>query len=386
MEETAAALVDCSRAIEANPQFSKAWYRRGKAKAAAGDLLGAVDDFEKALRIENGEDLSAPHPDRESAPAGVGRSGEAAALSSSGEPEALEGSRRKLTDGAQEAGKRKAVSGSAKQIASELERVRALLLKVKTAGGALMRNSDKGKIKQAEKRGVKNWQKGEMENAQVGRSALCAGVEVFHQQGKGRGLRTTKFFRPGDTVINEEPYAAVLMKGQRASHCHHCFVGLPGNPLPCRGCAGPLFCGETCRDAALGRRAGALGLSVDGSGIESNLMNGGASQRAGSDKPARTSSNERVCTQSSEEFDGSEGASARKVVESEGGGEGPAGGASRWHAHECGGASWAAVLPPDVVLAVRMLARLQKEQAKAVKELSAEFYVDSKVSKEKGIV
>jgi tetratricopeptide (TPR) repeat protein len=392
LEETAAALVDCSRAIEADPQFSKAWYRRGKAKAAGGDLLGAVNDFEKALGIENREDFSASPPDRESAPAGVGRGGEAAALSSSGEREALEGLRRESLDRAQEAGKGKVVSGSAKQIASELERVRALLLEVEPAGGALKRNSHGGNPAQVEKRGVKDGQKGvstEMEIAQVGGSALCGGVEVFHQQGKGRGLRTTKFFRPGDTVISEEPYAAVLLKAQRASHCHHCFGGLPWNPLPCRGCAGPLFCRETCRDAALERSPRALELSTNGSGIETKPVNGGPSQRAGSyhaDTPARTSSDERVCTQRREESDGLEGASARKAIESEGGGEGPAGGAFRWHAHECGGAGWAAVLPPDMVLAVRMLARLQKEQSKAVKEPSAEFCVDSKVSEENGIL
>ena len=37
------------------------------------------------------------------------------------------------------------------------------------------------------------------------------GVKVAHLPGKGRGLLATSAFKVGDTIIDEEPYAAVVM-------------------------------------------------------------------------------------------------------------------------------------------------------------------------------
>jgi len=87
----------------------------------------------------------------------------------------------------------------------------------------------------------------------------------------------------------------LILKGYRNTHCHFCFEPLPPDPLACKACTIPLYCHEGCRSAA--------------------------------------------CEEHSLDFDGQ-----KKKFKGE-------------HMHECGGASWSAVLPTDAVLAARLLVR-----------------------------
>ena len=50
-----------------------------------------------------------------------------------------------------------------------------------------------------------------------------AGVEVISIPGKGRGIRATVSFKPGDLILDEEPYAAVAMTDvmEREPVCHN---------------------------------------------------------------------------------------------------------------------------------------------------------------------
>jgi hypothetical protein len=94
----------------------------------------------------------------------------------------------------------------------------------------------------------------------------------------------------------------IVLKACRNSHCHYCFGQLPANPMACNTCAIPLYCTETCRDKALG---------------------------CGSDRATGGSLHLQNDIWSGE------------------------------HKHECGGASWSAVLPTDAVLAARIFVRNQ---------------------------
>ena len=47
----------------------------------------------------------------------------------------------------------------------------------------------------------------------------------------------TKYFHPpGDVILREEPYAAVLESVFRVNHCAHCLKKTP-TPIPCFECA-----------------------------------------------------------------------------------------------------------------------------------------------------
>lgn len=90
----------------------------------------------------------------------------------------------------------------------------------------------------------------------------------------------------------------IILKRYRKTHCHFCFKQLPPNPISCIGCAIPIYCDESCQRGS--------------------------------------------CGELSQEVEG-----------------------RRWrgeHSHECGGASWSAVLPSDAVLALRLLSQSQSNE------------------------
>ncbi|KAK7469794.1 hypothetical protein BaRGS_00036171 [Batillaria attramentaria] len=75
-------------------------------------------------------------------------------------------------------------------------------------------------------------------------------VEMKTSPTQGRFLQAKQPIKSGDTLIVEHPFAAVLLPDHYATHCHHCFVVLPSNPVGCLRCSRVLFCGEDCRDKA----------------------------------------------------------------------------------------------------------------------------------------
>ncbi|RUT09085.1 hypothetical protein DSM106972_011380 [Dulcicalothrix desertica PCC 7102] len=50
--ENEAAIEDCSRAIELNPQYYRAYYGRGAARSYMGDTQGAIEDFTHLIRLQ----------------------------------------------------------------------------------------------------------------------------------------------------------------------------------------------------------------------------------------------------------------------------------------------------------------------------------------------
>ena len=79
-------------------------------------------------------------------------------------------------------------------------------------------------------------------------SQPAPGVEVVQVAGKGRGMRATASFKPGDVIIDEEPFAAVAMADIMASEpvCHGEFTVVPEEDLKtCVACKHARYALET---------------------------------------------------------------------------------------------------------------------------------------------
>ncbi|KAI0513760.1 hypothetical protein KFK09_009790 [Dendrobium nobile] len=137
---------------------------------------------------------------------------------------------------------------------------------------------------------------------------------------KGRGMVSSNDIPAASLIHTEEPLAAIITKSCRETHCHFCFNEVPTDPLFCRSCTIPLYCSEHCLEQAVGCN---FVRSNDFSNFQNNL----------------SVELWKYATESISLYH-----SAR-----ENGGDLPE------HTHECGGAHWPAVLPPDVVLAGRVM-------------------------------
>ena len=74
-------------------------------------------------------------------------------------------------------------------------------------------------------------------------------IKVEHEENVGRHVRAEKPIKAGDTLVVEDPLAAVLYPNRYGTNCHYCFTKLK-NVTACNGCAGVGFCSAECRDTA----------------------------------------------------------------------------------------------------------------------------------------
>eukprot|EP00096_Caligus_rogercresseyi_P010373 TRINITY_DN3755_c0_g1_i1.p1 TRINITY_DN3755_c0_g1~~TRINITY_DN3755_c0_g1_i1.p1 ORF type:complete len:831 (-),score=261.39 TRINITY_DN3755_c0_g1_i1:283-2775(-) len=72
-------------------------------------------------------------------------------------------------------------------------------------------------------------------------------IDLRFSPDKGRYFVANQDLTPGDVILREEPYAAVLESVFRSNHCAHCLKKTP-TPIPCCECSTVQYCGETCRD------------------------------------------------------------------------------------------------------------------------------------------
>ncbi|KAH8969183.1 hypothetical protein BDL97_02G021200 [Sphagnum fallax] len=225
-----AAVQDCTRAIELQPDYAKAWYRRGRIQADLRNYENAIDDMKKVLSLESSV-------------------------------------------------------GGQKQVKQQMADLEILMseMTVMDEASHMIPAVDSRK-----------WEPRIMESVMDTSSTWTPE--------KQWGLSTEQNLEPGSLILQEAPYAAIVLKACRNSHCHYCFGQLPANPMACNTCAIPLYCTEACRDKALGCGSDrATGGSLH---LQNNILSGE-------------------------------------------------------HKHECGGASWSAVLPTDAVLAARIFVRSQ---------------------------
>jgi tetratricopeptide (TPR) repeat protein len=75
-------------------------------------------------------------------------------------------------------------------------------------------------------------------------------IKVEHDEKVGRHVRAEKCVKAGDTLVVEEPLAAVLYPNRYGTNCNYCF-GKLRNVIACPYCAGVGFCSVQCRDIAL---------------------------------------------------------------------------------------------------------------------------------------
>ncbi|KAI4306992.1 hypothetical protein L6164_030226 [Bauhinia variegata] len=144
---------------------------------------------------------------------------------------------------------------------------------------------------------------------------------------KGRGMTSPCDISEASLVHIEEPYAMIILKQCRETHCHYCLNDLPADIVPCSSCSIPLYCSQQCQIWAGGQMFRVYpedhhiveGLPNDLRGYVSEIILGNDSEQEIKDIPE--------------------------------------------HKHECQGVQWSAVLPSEIVLAGRILAKFLQRSA-----------------------
>ncbi|TKY73978.1 RNA polymerase II-associated protein 3 [Spatholobus suberectus] len=138
---------------------------------------------------------------------------------------------------------------------------------------------------------------------------------------KGRGMVSSCVISPGSLVHTEEPYAMIILKQCRETHCHYCLNDLPADRVPCISCSIPLYCSHQCQIRAGGQM---FRIYPENNSIFKNLPSDLGEYAAEVIQ----------CNDSEQEIE--------DITE---------------HKHECQGVHWPVVLPSEIVLAGRILAR-----------------------------
>ena len=77
--------------------------------------------------------------------------------------------------------------------------------------------------------------------------SASSAIDLQFSTDRGRYFVATQDIYPGDVILKEEPYAAVLESVFRVNHCANC-MKKTSTPIPCFECATVQFCSEACRD------------------------------------------------------------------------------------------------------------------------------------------
>ncbi|CAI9091934.1 OLC1v1027055C1 [Oldenlandia corymbosa var. corymbosa] len=142
---------------------------------------------------------------------------------------------------------------------------------------------------------------------------------------KGRGMITVAEIPEASLIHKEDPYAAIVLKHFRETHCHFCFNELPMDPVACSSCCIPLYCSHLCQVQAGGEHLLPTARDLPIDNLPEDLNNYISNV---------------ISVQISRP-------QVKKFIE---------------HVHECQGVHWPAVLPSDVVLAGRVLAKCIEQQ------------------------
>ncbi|KAL2540000.1 Tetratricopeptide repeat (TPR)-like superfamily protein [Abeliophyllum distichum] len=133
---------------------------------------------------------------------------------------------------------------------------------------------------------------------------------------KGRGMVSLTDIPRASLIHKEDPYAAIILKPCRETHCHFCFNELPADMVPCASCSIPLYCSLQCQPGGQD-----FGYHLKRCGFPENLSDDLQDHVRRVTSLSFSSNNDYIAE----------------------------------HRHECHGVHWPAVLPSDVVLAGRVI-------------------------------
>ncbi|KAK9913904.1 hypothetical protein M0R45_037708 [Rubus argutus] len=63
---------------------------------------------------------------------------------------------------------------------------------------------------------------------------------------KGKGLASTVDIPQASLIHTEDPFAMIILKHCRETHCHYCLNELPADKVPCTSCSIPWYCSQQC--------------------------------------------------------------------------------------------------------------------------------------------
>ncbi|WMV19996.1 hypothetical protein MTR67_013381 [Solanum verrucosum] len=157
---------------------------------------------------------------------------------------------------------------------------------------------------------------------------------------KGRGMFCVDDVSEASLVHKEDPYAAVILKKCRETHCHFCFNELPADAISCASCSIPLYCSDWCQiqagapkfDKSSNSFSGLEGLADDLKNYMSDVVLAGASTL-----------------------------DTGHIAE---------------HRHECHGFHWPLILPSEVVLAGRILVKIIEQNRRASADSNLVGFLD----------
>ncbi|KAL6131750.1 hypothetical protein ACLB2K_070123 [Fragaria x ananassa] len=135
---------------------------------------------------------------------------------------------------------------------------------------------------------------------------------------KGKGLASMVDILQASLVHTEDPFATIILKPCRETHCHYCLNELPVDKVPCTSCSIPWYCSQKCCIEAGGE-------------ICCDYPNNRSIHKYLSDDLQRYIVDTTLNADSER---------ANQIPE---------------HKHECNGVHWPAVLPSEIVLVGRVL-------------------------------
>ncbi|KAK6794180.1 hypothetical protein RDI58_007633 [Solanum bulbocastanum] len=141
-------------------------------------------------------------------------------------------------------------------------------------------------------------------------------------------------------VHKEDPYAAVILKKCRETHCHFCFNELPADAISCASCSIPLYCSDWCQIQAGAPKFDKSSNSFSGlEGLADDLKN----------------------YMSDVVLEGAPTLDTGHIAE---------------HRHECHGFHWPLILPSEVVLAGRILVKVIEQNRRASADSNLVGFLD----------
>jgi len=79
--------------------------------------------------------------------------------------------------------------------------------------------------------------------------SLSDACDVAYDALPGRYIVAKRDILPGEIILNEKPYASIMLADSRLDHCSHCYKFTLA-PIPCPSCCHCLYCSEECRSLA----------------------------------------------------------------------------------------------------------------------------------------